>query len=203
MKSIILGAGGHAKEVFNQLSLKDRDNVVFFDNTENSHLTLFDKKVVKTNEYLSDYSSFYLGVGGVKARRILTSLGLSYGLQWLGVRSRSGLISDLNTEVEETVDIMYDVIVSPSVQIGKGSLLNQRSSVHHDCKIGSFCEISPNALLLGGVTLGNNVFIGAGAIVLPNVSIGDGCIIGAGAVVTKNVAPLSKVYGVPAKAVIF
>jgi len=75
--------------------------------------------------------------------------------------------------------------------------------VHHDCGNGSFCELSPNALLLGGVTLGNDVFNGAGAIVLPNVSIGDKCVVGAGAVVTKNVALNNKTAGIPAEGSIF
>jgi acetyltransferase-like isoleucine patch superfamily enzyme len=49
------------------------------------------------------------------------------------------------------------------------------------------------------VTIGNNVWIGSNAIILPGVSIGDNSIIAAGAVVTKDV-PSNKVYGgVPAK----
>jgi acetyltransferase-like isoleucine patch superfamily enzyme len=49
------------------------------------------------------------------------------------------------------------------------------------------------------ITIGNNVWIGSNAIILPGVSIGDNSIIAAGAVVTRDV-PSNKVYGgVPAK----
>lgn len=48
--------------------------------------------------------------------------------------------------------------------------------------------------ILGGVSIGNNVFIGAGSIILPGVSIADNCIIGAGSVVTKSIMQSNTVY---------
>ena len=50
-----------------------------------------------------------------------------------------------------------------------------------------------------GITIKNNVWIGAGAKILDGVTIGEGAIIGANAVVTKDVEPWSKVVGIPAK----
>jgi maltose O-acetyltransferase len=49
------------------------------------------------------------------------------------------------------------------------------------------------------IRIGGNVWIGGGAIILPGVTIGDDALIAAGAVVTKNVAPGATVAGVPAK----
>ena len=49
------------------------------------------------------------------------------------------------------------------------------------------------------VLIGNNVWIGSAAIILPGVSIGDNSIIAAGAVVTKSVFSNTMVAGVPAK----
>jgi len=47
--------------------------------------------------------------------------------------------------------------------------------------------------------IGKEVWIGAGAIILPGVSIGDNSIVAAGAVVTHDVEPYQVVGGVPAK----
>lgn len=49
------------------------------------------------------------------------------------------------------------------------------------------------------ITIGNNVWIGSGAIILGGVSIGDDSVVGAGAVVTKDVPPRTLVAGNPAK----
>jgi maltose O-acetyltransferase len=49
------------------------------------------------------------------------------------------------------------------------------------------------------IAIGRNVWIGGGAIVLPGVTIGDDAIIGAGAVVTRDVRNGATVVGNPAK----
>ncbi|WP_454715318.1 sugar O-acetyltransferase [Caulobacter segnis] len=51
------------------------------------------------------------------------------------------------------------------------------------------------------IHIGANVWIGGGAIILPGVTIGDDAVIGAGAVVTRDVAPGVTVVGNPARPV--
>lgn len=50
-----------------------------------------------------------------------------------------------------------------------------------------------------GITLGDDVWLGAGVTITPGVTIGTGAIIGAGSVVTKNVPDYEIWAGVPAK----
>jgi maltose O-acetyltransferase len=49
------------------------------------------------------------------------------------------------------------------------------------------------------VQIGRDVWIGGGAIILPGVSIGDEAVIGAGSVVTRNVEARATVAGNPAR----
>ena len=49
------------------------------------------------------------------------------------------------------------------------------------------------------VTMGANVWIGGGALILPGVTIGDDAIVGAGAVVTRDVPAGATVVGNPAR----
>lgn len=49
------------------------------------------------------------------------------------------------------------------------------------------------------ISIGANVWIGGGALLLPGVTIGDDAVIGAGAVVTRDVAAQSTVVGNPAR----
>jgi len=101
----------------------------------------------------------------------------------------------------------------------------------NDLRIGSWCSIGPNVTFLlniehvtdslstypfkvkvlaetdyeagtkGGITVGDDVWIGYGATILDGVTIGQGAIIGACAVVVKDVPPYAIVGGVPARVI--
>lgn len=55
----------------------------------------------------------------------------------------------------------------------------------------------------GGVTIGNDVWVGYGVTIMDGVTIGDGSVIGAGSVVTRDVAPYTIVAGNPARMIRF
>ncbi len=52
-----------------------------------------------------------------------------------------------------------------------------------------------------GITLGDNVWLGAGAKVLDGVRLGDDVVVGAGAVVTTDLPPGAIAVGIPARVV--
>jgi len=55
--------------------------------------------------------------------------------------------------------------------------------------------------LRGGVTIGDNAWLGARAIVLDGLTVGNDAIVAAGAVVTKHVPPFAVVAGIPARVI--
>ena len=201
MNNIILGAGGHSKEVLEVLIKSNSDEKFsFFNDTVSSNYRLFEKfEVYCKNDDLKHFDIFYLGIGNIRIRKMLSSLALQEGLRWKGVRSKKIQIGIFDTDIHETVDIMDNVSISSSVKINRGTLLNRSVNIHHDVAIGEYCEIAPNAQILGSAQIGKNVFIGAGAIILPKVVVGTNAIIGAGAVVTKDIKEAGVYVGIPAK----
>lgn len=57
------------------------------------------------------------------------------------------------------------------------------------------------SLIKGGITIGEDGWLGASVVVLDGISLGKGCVVGAGAVVTQSFPDYSVVAGVPAKKV--
>lgn len=53
----------------------------------------------------------------------------------------------------------------------------------------------------GGISIGNDVWVGANVTILSGVTIGDGAILAANATVTKDVAPYEIVAGNPARSI--
>ena len=88
----------------------------------------------------------------------------------------------------ELVTIGADTIIAAHVQIS--------TSTHNYLHMPYRAERTDRP-----VKIGKNVWIGSGAIVLPGVSIGDNSVIGAGSVVTKSIPENCLAYGVPARIV--
>ncbi len=59
----------------------------------------------------------------------------------------------------------------------------------------------PDFDCFGKVVIGNYVYIGTNALIMPGVTIGDNALIAAGSVVTKSVPPRTVVAGNPAKVI--
>lgn len=74
-----------------------------------------------------------------------------------------------------------------------------------DCKIfthgggGAIRASHPDFDAFGKVVIGNYVYIGTGALIMPGVTIGDNSLIAAGSVVTKSIPAGSVAAGNPAR----
>ena len=88
--------------------------------------------------------------------------------------------------------------INANSTIGDGSLINSHVSVHHDCEIGQFVELSPGCRVLGNCKIGNFTTIGSNAVILPKITIGNNVTVAAGAVVTTDVPDNCMVAGIPA-----
>ncbi len=92
-----------------------------------------------------------------------------------------------------TILDIREVNIGDNVMIGPNTLI---STVNHPLTpMGRRKHLG----IAKPVTIGNDVWIGGNAVILPGVTIGDNCVIAAGAVVTKDVPSGTLVGGVPAR----
>lgn len=73
--------------------------------------------------------------------------------------------------------------------------------VTHDGGVLVLRHRVPDLEVTKPISIGNNVYIGINCTILPGVTIGDNVIIGAGSVVTKDIPSNSVAAGVPAKVI--
>lgn len=83
----------------------------------------------------------------------------------------SALVSP-TVEYRHGVYIAQGCVVSAGADIGKFVILNARSGVGHDCRVGDFSNICPGVSLSGHTTLGDGVFMGTNSCTAPGVTIG-------------------------------
>jgi len=109
------------------------------------------------------------------------------------------------------------------IRLGKNCTVNPYSILygHGGLEIGDYVHIAAHTVIIPanhifkskkkpickqgaskkGITIKNDVWIGAHVTILDGVEIGEGSVIGAGSVVTKNIPKYSIAVGVPAKVI--
>lgn len=102
---------------------------------------------------------------------------------------------DLHQTVIMERNLNLDRLYPNGIHISKNTLIaSQVSILCHD-----HCKRVDGQPLLADVYIGERCFIAVGAIIMPGVTIGDEVVVGAGSVVTKNVPSNCIVAGNPAK----
>jgi sugar O-acyltransferase (sialic acid O-acetyltransferase NeuD family) len=108
-------------------------------------------------------------------------------------------------------------LISPSAQIGEGSIVNagaillpncslerhvivhSGAVIEHDCVLGEGANVAPGVNLAGRVRVGRCAYLYTGAMVIPKVEIGPFAVVGAGSVVLRDVPEGKRVVGNPAR----
>ncbi len=114
---------------------------------------------------------------------VVNGMRMYYNTVWgthIGKGSRISLSAKIDKANPSGITIGEYTAVVFGASIVSHDFVN---NVHLSTKIGSYC------------------FVGANAIIMPGVTVGDHCIIGAGSIVLRDVPPNSVVMGNPARVI--
>jgi sugar O-acyltransferase (sialic acid O-acetyltransferase NeuD family) len=204
---VIVGAGGHALEVFDELIHLNpehpENNLVCYDEDFSKLRFKQNINILHTKEELNKKIPgsfrFCLGIGNPQIRKNMINSLEQLGGIYLPIRSKTAMISKSSCGVFDAMNLSF---IGPDTKIGLGSLVNVGAKIHHEVILGEFVEIGPGTLVLGNATVGDFTQLGAGVVILPGVKVGKNCRIGAGSVVTRNILDGMTAYGVPCKVII-
>jgi maltose O-acetyltransferase len=109
---------------------------------------------------------------------------------------RRGLILGNDVYINETATVDPDFLWLISID-DEAVIANHAHIIAHDASTRHFTGYTR----IAKVHIGKRVYVGAGAIILPGVTVGDDAVVGAGSVVGRDVKPGTIVVGNPAQAV--
>lgn len=205
-KIVVVGGGGHAKVVISLLKKLKRFDILGYVDFEDMGFILgvsylgSDERLVRIKErYPMCAAAIGVGCVEIRDRRMrikekLESLGFD-----LPVLISPHAIVNEGVEIGRGTVVMDGVVIQAGTVIGEAAIINTRSSIDHDCRIGDFVHMAPGATLSGGVVVGRNALIGVGATVIQNKTICEDCFIGAGATIVEDCLTPGIFLGTPAR----
>ncbi len=206
IRLVIIGAGGHGREVLDVVEaingIEPTYHVIgFLSDGDRAHESLGRRSVGiigNTSRVESLDAHYVVAIGDPELRagidRRCAGLGLHSPVL---VHPAATVGSDVKLGPGSV--LMAGARITTNVRTGRSLQLNVNASVSHDVRIGDYVTISPGCSVNGNVQLGDSVFLGTGSVVIPGIKIGANVMVGAGAVVIRDVLPGVTAVGVPAK----
>ncbi len=196
-KIIVIGAGGHSAEIDDYFQYAKKKDAGFdmtlhgyIDDNAESY-----KKYDFTAPFLGDIKShivqpdcsYIMGIANLKYRRPIIENFLGQGASFSRFIHPDAYISASST-IGSGVVIGPGVNVGPKVSIGDFTLINSRSSMGHDTRVGKYNFICPNVCFSGFTVIGEENLFGINSATIPGIVVGNRNKIAAGMVLDKNVA---------------
>ena len=189
----LYGASGHAKVIIDILKANGMEIEGLLD--DNPDVTeLMGYKVLHG---VNDVSSLIISIGNNRIRKMIA--------ERLETRFEKAVhpsaIMSPSANVGDGTVVMQGAIVQACAEIGKHCIVNTGASVDHECVLEDYVHVSPHSTLCGNVHVGEGSWIGAGTTVIPGVKIGKWSVIGAGSVVVRDIPDGVVAYGNPCRIV--
>ncbi len=207
MKIVIIGAGGHARVIFEILNYNRNIEVVaFIDNVIRGSderimgIPVLGDHSVLPKLFKSGVKGAIIGIGDNNIRKAYFEKMENMGVELVNAIQPTAHIVH-NAKIGRGVVIATGATIATGVEIGNNVIVNTGAIIEHEDILEDHVHIAPGTVLAGRVTVKEGAFIGAGAVVKEYVTIGENAIIGAGSVVLKDIPDNAVAVGSPAKVI--
>ncbi len=189
----LFGASGHSKVIKDIIDAQGDVVGCLYD--DNPHcVDIHGKPVYKTSD--TDVEGpLIISIGSNRVRKQISE---RYPLIYATAIHPKAIVSP-TVEIGVGTVVMQGSIIQSDTKIGRHCIINTGASIDHECQIDDYVHISPHATLCGNVQVGKGSWIGAGSTVIPGIKIGKWCTIGAGSVVINDIPNNMVVVGNPCK----
>jgi acetyltransferase EpsM len=193
---IIVGAGGHAAELRDYINHNNTARPTeiiqvlgFIDDDENNYIHYgFNEPFLGSiqNHKIKLDVYYLMGIANLAYRKPLIEKFLAAGAKFTGLIHPTAIISP-SSEIGEGTVVSHNASVGAKARIGRFNMLNSRCTIGHDSQIGDYNFISPQVAISGNTKIGDNNLIGTNSCTIPGMTIGSNNKIAAGMVIYKPV----------------
>lgn len=188
MKKVLIGYGGHARDIMAQMGL---NLTCFVDDdymTEDTQpLSLFDP-----TKHIA-----MIALGDSKSRYDMVQK-LPRETKYFTFIHPSAMIMK-NVEIGEGSFIGANSILTTNIKIGKHAILNRGNQIGHDTIVGDYFSAMPGAIVSGNVKIYDLVYMGTNSSIREKLSIHSLVTIGLNSGVVCDINEPGVYGGVPAK----
>jgi sugar O-acyltransferase (sialic acid O-acetyltransferase NeuD family) len=188
MKKVLIGNGGHAREVMAQMGIK---LLRFVDDQ------YVDEDTLPLSQFDPTKHTVMVAIANSKDRYDMVQK-LPKETQFFTFIHPTALIMD-NVEIGEGSFIGAYSILTTNIKIGKHAILNRGNHIGHDCRIGNYFSAMPGSIVSGNVTIYGLVYMGTNSSIREKLSIHSLSTIGMNSAVIKNIEDSGTYVGCPAK----
>ena len=201
---LILGAGGHGnvvKEIAysNKSKIGPLRDITFLDDNESKdsdgRLSL-----CEDNIFRKKFKYAFVGIGNAKIRLFWLKKIMSLGYECPVLIHQNAWVSPSSNIGKGTV-VMPNSVIMTNSKIGLGCIINTSSTIDHDCILERGVHIAPGCNLAGNITIKEKTMIGIGSNIIQGLTIGSNVMVGAGSTVIKNIKSNEIVAGNPASTI--
>ncbi len=144
------------------------------------------KSVYSTDDVNVFVALSYSKLNAIRKEKYLTVKSLGYKLVSY-ISSKATVLNNRN--IGENCFILEDNTIQPFVQIGNNITLWSGNHIGHHSVVKDHTFLASHIVVSGGVSIGEQCFIGVNATLRDHISVGDRCVVGAGALLLENAEP--------------
>lgn len=195
IRVVILGAGGHGKEIAWNLrqmnAVKPEFEIIgYCDDAKPAGEIVLGLPVLGTPEQVAARFGgdlgYICGVAKNKMRPALVARAEQAGWSPVSVIHPSAVIAE-DVEIGAGSYIAAQCYVGPGARLARHTLVNVIASVGHDVVLEEHTQICPGVKLSGGAIIREGAFLGSNAVVAPGVEVGAWSTVSATAFLSENV----------------
>jgi sugar O-acyltransferase (sialic acid O-acetyltransferase NeuD family) len=187
MKKVLIGNGGHAREVMAQMGV----NLLRFVDDQ-----YVDNDTLPLSQFDPTKHVAMVAVADSKDRYDIVQRLPKETQFFTFIHPTALLMNDV--EIGEGSFIGAYSILTTNVKIEKHAILNRGNHIGHDCKIGNYFSAMPGSIVSGNVTIYDLVYMGNNSSIREKLSIHSLSTIGMNSAVVKHIEIPGTYVGCPA-----